>query len=214
MHGCIMRNCTARGGGDDCFAIWPAPFRKQKYAPGHNVIENCTGQLVFLANGAAVYGGDSNTVRNCVFTDITPGCGVLISNTFPTSRKGLDNNFTGTTLVENCDLRTCGGFDHEWDWRAALEICVDKRDISGLVIRDVVIENSLSNGVNVRARNAADKSGTLSNTLLERVSVGKVGLGMADSHGLFINDAAHGSLQVKACDWGSVKNSATAFALQ
>lgn len=214
MRGCVMRNCTARGGGDDCFAIWPAPFRKQEYVPGHNVIENCTGQLVFLANGAAVYGGDSNTVRNCVFTDITPGCGVLISNTFPTARKGLDNNFTGTTLVEDCELRTCGGFDHEWDWRAALEICVDKRDIPGVVIRDVVIENSLSNGINVRARNAGDKTGSLQNALLERVKVGKVGLGVGSGYGLFVNDGAHGRLEIKDCELGVIKRDADAFTLQ
>ena len=91
---------------------------------------------------------------------------------------------------------------------------MDKRDIPGVVIRDVVIENSLSNGINVRARNAGDKTGSLQNALLERVKVGKVGLGVGSGYGLFVNDGAHGNLMVRACELGVVKNDAGAFTLQ
>jgi hypothetical protein len=109
-----MKNCTARGTGDDCFAIWPATWMRQLYTPGKNLITHCTGQLPFLANGVAVYGGESNKVSHCTFTDIAAGSAILISTTFPTETKAgpINNNFSGTTIVENCDIKTSGGFDH------------------------------------------------------------------------------------------------------
>ncbi len=35
----IIENCTARGTGDDCFAIWPtvSSFLKQQFSPGYNL---------------------------------------------------------------------------------------------------------------------------------------------------------------------------------
>jgi hypothetical protein len=70
-------------------------------------------------------------VKDCSFIDISPGSAILISTTFPTedSDKNINNNFSGTPIIENCDIRTSGGFDHEWGWRAALQICLDKRSI-------------------------------------------------------------------------------------
>ena len=141
--GTVIQNCTARGTGDDCFAIWPAAsdqgFVGQGPPSGNNVIRRCTGQLTFLANGAAIYGGASNRIEDCRFTDIGTGCGILISTTFPTSDEKLkiDNNFSGTTLVTNCELVRCGGYDHSWAWRGSLQICMDRRSISGFTISEV-----------------------------------------------------------------------------
>ena len=59
------------------------------------MIRHCTGQLPFLANGGAIYGGADNRIEDCLFTDISAGCGILISTTFPTSDESrkIDNNF-------------------------------------------------------------------------------------------------------------------------
>ncbi|HYD82874.1 MAG TPA: glycosyl hydrolase family 28-related protein, partial [Opitutus sp.] len=132
----VIENCTARGTGDDCFAIWPAAPDQGfvgEGVPGNNIIRRCTGQLTFLANGAAVYGGANNRVEDCLFTDISTGCGILISTTFPTTDEArrIDNNFTGTTVIRNCELRRCGGYDHGWAWRGSLQICLDRRSIAG-----------------------------------------------------------------------------------
>lgn len=149
-----MKNCTARGTGDDSFAIWPATFKEQKYKPGNNLILNCTAQLPFLANGASIYGGESNRIKNCSFSDITQGSAILISTTFPTVDEpaGVNNNFTGTTIVENCSIETSGGFDHTWGWRSAVQVCVDNRSIAGVEMKDIRIERSLSKGLSVIAR--------------------------------------------------------------
>jgi hypothetical protein len=209
-----IENCTVRGTGDDCIAIWPATFLKQEFKPGRNLILHCTAQLPFLANGVAVYGGESNTIKSCSIVDISLGSGILISTTFPTESKdkGIHNNFTGTTVIENCDVKTSGGFDHEWDWRAAVEICIDKNDISGLDINKLNIVNSLSNAINVIAKNENGKVGFLSNTTLQHINIANFGIG-TNGYALFINGGAHGSLTIKQSDIKDIKNTSNYFTI-
>jgi len=215
MSQSTIQNSSARGTGDDCFAIWPTVFMKQVYSPGHNLIVNCTGQLPYLANGGAIYGGDSNVIKNCLFTDISQGSAILISTTFPTESKdkSINNNFSGTTIIEDCDIKTSGGFDHEWDWRAAVEICLDKRGITGLEIKNVNIQNSLSNGLCVIAKNADGKIGVLTNATLQNVNISNYGIGVKGKHGLFITNGAHGKLTIIQSNIADVKNESTDFSL-
>src|ERR1017187_3478640 len=53
MRGTIVTNCTTRGTGDDCFAIWPqtggAAGVPQVYTPGFNTFTHCTAQVPFFA---------------------------------------------------------------------------------------------------------------------------------------------------------------------
>ncbi|MES1181126.1 MAG: glycosyl hydrolase family 28-related protein, partial [Verrucomicrobiota bacterium] len=198
MRSSTIRNCTTRGTGDDCFALWPATHAPQKYAPGFNVISHCTGQLPFLANGAAIYGGESNRIEDCRFTDISPGCAILLSTTFPTSdaKKNIDNNFSGTTVVQNCDLIRSGGYDHDWAWRAALQLCLDRRSISGVDIHDLNIKESISDGFSVVAPDSGHAEGTLSKATLINVDIPDYGIGASRSHGLSIRKDASGSMTV------------------
>lgn len=215
MNQSTIENCAARGTGDDCFAIWPTIYEKQQFSPGHNLVTHCTAQLPFLANGSAIYGGDSNRIENCLFTDISQGSAVLISTTFPTENKDktINNNFSGTTVVADCDIKTSGGFDHEWDWRAAVEICIDKRSISGIEINNLNIENSLSNGLSVIAKNENEKVGVLSNATLKNINISTYGIGAKDKHGLFISKDAHGSLIIKDSHLPDIKNESNNFNL-
>jgi len=208
-----IENCTARGTGDDCFAFWPTIRDKQQYSPGHNLVTNCTAQLPFLANGASIYGGESNAIKNCSFSDISQGSAILISTTFPTSNQdnSINNNFSGKTVVEGCIIKTSGGFDHEWGWRAAVEICVDKRNISGIEINNLDIKNSLSNAVSVIARNAIDKTGVLSDAVLQNINVSNYGIGAKNKYGLFISAGAHGSLTIKNSNIEEIKNESADF---
>lgn len=220
MSQSTMRNCTARGTGDDCFAMWPATFLKQEYTPGHNLITHCTGQLPFLANGAAIYGGESNQVKDCLFADITPGSAILISTTFPTENKekGINNNFSGTTLVDNCLIRTSGGFDHTWDWRAAVQVCLDRRDISGLEFSNLRIENSLSDGISIIANNEDGQIGVLSNAVFKYINVRGYGLGVDCKHEFWIQDEVHGNLKLINTpfleNYRDLKNMKTSFEIQ
>jgi hypothetical protein len=216
----IIENCSTRGTGDDCFAIWPAAsdqgFVGKSHKPGHNIIRRCTGQLPYLANGGAIYGGEANRIEDCLFADITAGSGILISTTFPTSDAALkiDNNFSGQTVVENCRLVRCGGFDHDWAWRASLQICLDHRDISGVTIRQVDIRDSFSDGISVVTPPNRDVHPALSGTRLENVTVSGYGIGTSPGFGLFVGKDAAGGLTLAGSKLGEVRNDSSAFTIQ
>jgi hypothetical protein len=210
-----IQNCTARGNGDDCFAMWPATFLRQDYKPGKNVITHCTAQFPFLANGAAIYGGESNRIEFCSFIDICPGSAILLSTTFPIADDlgKVNNTFSGTTVVKNCDINTSGGFDHGWQWRAAVQICLDKRGISGIEMSDLNITNSFSDGLSVIAVNEKDKVGVLSNAVLKNCKITTYGLGTKDRHGLWISNSAHGSLTIEKSKISETKNESKDFTI-
>lgn len=215
--GTVVSECSARGTGDDCFAIWPVPSDQgfdQFRPPGHNVIRHCTGQLPFLANGGALYGGAGNRIESCRFIDILTGSGILISTTFPTSdeAKHIDNNFSGTTVVRDCDLVRCGGYDHAWAWRGALQFCMDRRSITGVEVTNVTIRDTLSDAISVVGPGSAKGEGTLAQTKLERVKVERVGLG-TQRHGLSIREDARGGLQLVDSSLGEIRNDSKAFSV-
>ena len=213
----VVQNCTTRGTGDDCYAMWPVAadqgHEEQAALPGNNVFRHSTGQLPFLANGGSLYGGANNRIEDCLFTDISAGCGILISTTFPTAdaQRKVDNNFSGTTVVQNCRLVRCGGYDHAWAWRAAFQICLDRRSISGLRVRQLEIRDSMSDGISVVAPGRAKGEGTLSDAVLEDVTVAGVGLGISGRHGLWIREDAAGDLTLIRAKLGGIYNESTSF---
>jgi hypothetical protein len=215
----VVQNCATRNTGDDCFAMWPTAFDQtfvqQASSPGSNVFRHCTGQLPFLANGGAIYGGANNRIENCLFTDITAGCGILISSTFPTSNESrkIDNNFSGTTVVRNCELVRCGGFDHEWAWRAAVQICMDRRSISGVNISDVDIKDSISDGLSIVGPGSKHGQGTLSNARLENVNIPNYGIGTSARHGLWVREDASGNLTIVNSKIAEIQNSSSTFTI-
>ncbi len=217
-NGTIVENCSARGTGDDCFAIWPVPTDQgfvEGRRPGGNVIRHCTGQLPFLANGGAIYGGAGNRIEDCRFTDITAGCGILISSTFPTSdaERKIDNNFSGTTVVRSCTLLRCGGYDHSWAWRAAFQICMERRSISGLEISQVDIRDSLSDGLSVVGPGSPKSEGTLSRARLRDVVIARFGLGAPGRHGLWIRQDARGDLTLAESKISEIHSDSPDFTL-
>ncbi len=211
MRSTTVTNCAARGTGDDCFAIWPATYISQNYTPGLNVITHCTGQLPFLANGAAIYGGASNRVEDCLFQDLTYGCGVLISTTFPVG----NNVFSGTTVVQSCDLIRCGGYDPGWGWRAALQLCLDSHSLSGINLNHLNIERSISDGLSLIApgSNAQTGLGTLSNAAIDSVNIPDYGIGVGGRHGLWVDSDALGSVAVSDPVVVEYQNDSTNFTL-
>jgi hypothetical protein len=215
--GTVIQNCAARGTGDDCFAIWPAAsdqgFVGQSPLPGNNIIRRCTGQLPFLANGGAIYGGANNRIEDCSFIDISAGCGILLSTTFPTSdeHRKIDNNFSGTTVVRNCHLLRCGGYDHDWAWRGSLQICLDRRSISGVTISQVDIRDSFSDGLTIVAPGSGKGEGTLSNVRLENVNIPNFGIGVPSRHGLWIRQDAAGGLTLVNSKIADIQNDSPGF---
>jgi hypothetical protein len=200
MRNTLVYNCTARGTGDDSFAIWPTTPQitqaippTQVYAPGYNTIDHCTAELNFVASGGAIYGAPGNKITNCLFRDISVGCGVLISGLFGEGT----NYFSGTTTVADCDLIRTGGYDSNTPgWWAGLRLAMNSAGItnaglSGLTVSDVNIEDSLAYGVAIEA------SQPLDNAILKHVHIGNFGLAQPGFHAVWANPQAVGSMTLE-----------------
>jgi Pectate lyase superfamily protein len=209
MQGAIVTNCTTRGTGDDCFPIWPATYTQQTYAPGYNLITHCTGELSFLANGGTIYGGPGNRIENCRFQDLTYGCGVLISTTFPVGT----NVFGGTNVVQNCDLIRCGGDDTGFGWRGAFQLCMDPNGISGIEISNLDITDSASDGMSIiapRGSSMLNGQGMLSNTSIANVNILDSGLAVG-SYDLSVGNSVLGNMTISNSTLSAFENSSTSF---
>ena len=136
MHNTIVRNCTVRGTGDDCFAIWPATYKKSTYQAGHNRFVNCTAQLPSLAQGFSIYGGDGNSVENCQAIDIPYGAGLLASTMFPT-----EFGFRGMTSYRRIDITRAGDND------GAIGVMTNLADLMGLRFEDINVFDSPTDGI-------------------------------------------------------------------
>ena len=189
MNSTTVTNCTARGTGDDCFSIWPATYKSQTYSPGSNVITHCTAQTSFLGSGGALYGGAGNRIEDCVFQDIPYGCGILISTTFFVS----NNIFSGTTFAQRSDLTRCGGYTAGYQWRAAVQLCLDSHTngISGVNLNHLNLTNCVSDGLSVIGGN-----GRLTNAVATYLNIVNCGLGTNGCTSLWARNDAVGSLTV------------------
>jgi len=201
MQNTLVTNCTTRGTGDDCFAMWPANYQSQVYAPGGNVLTHCTGRLPFLANGGALYGGTDNRIEDCLFQDIPYGCGVLISGTFPVGA----NTFGGRTVVQRCRLVRCGGYDHTYGWRAALQFTMEINPITNVCIAHLDVVDSLSDGLSIIGPKL------LAGATVSELNIPNFGLGTRGRHGLWASKGTAGSLDISNSTVVEQRNDSASF---
>jgi hypothetical protein len=197
MKSTTITNCTTRGTGDDCFAVWPTGYTAQNYTPGGNVFTFCTGGLNFLANGGALYGATNNVIQNCLFQDTTYGCGILISTTFSITNyfngQLATNGFGGNTIIQNCDVLRCGGEDpNGGGWRGAVQLYLQNYNITGINLLNLNITNSMSDGLDIVS---VGSGVSLSNTFAANVNVSNYGLGVG-AQGIWAKTAAQGTMLV------------------
>src|SRR6185312_10038136 len=95
---------------------------------------------------------------------------------------------------------------HDWGWRGAFQICLDRRNISGLTIRGVEIKDSLSDGLTVIARDGTKGPGTLSNARLDNVRISNIGLGATGRHDVLIGKDAAGGMTWSNSKTADVQN--------
>jgi hypothetical protein len=185
MRNTTVMNCATRGTGDDCFAIWPAVYLPQAYAPGLNRITHCTGQLPVLANGGAIYGGESNRIEDCLFQDIPDGCGLLVGGIFSVG----PNTFTGTTVVQRCDLIRCGVNEYG-RWLSALQFVAKTHPISHVTLSNLHIIDSIACGISI------DPSQKLSQITIDDLNMPDYGIATPGSHGLWARQDTQGALKI------------------
>lgn len=197
MKSTTVTNCTTRGTGDDCFAVWPTGYEPQNYTPGGNVFTFCTGELNFLANGGSLYGATNNLIQNCLFRDTTYGCGILISTTFSITNvvggQMITNSFGGNTVVQNCDIVRCGGEDPGFGWRGAVQLCLQNYNITGINLLNLNITNSMSDGLDIISPGSGV---SLSSTFAANVDISNYGLGVGGRQGIWAEGGTQGSMLV------------------
>jgi hypothetical protein len=195
----VVSNCTARGAGDDCFAIWPATYIGATYKPGLNLFTQCTGLAPFAGNGGTIYGGEGNAIDNCLFADVPYGCGVLLSGTFPVGT----NVFSGTTLVQHSDLIRCGGDFY----LPALKLMVENQAITNVSINNLTIMDSRSHAIGVEREKTAGAT-------LSGIVVSNWGVGVAGCYALWAGASATGVVNVSDSTIGDYANYSSGLPLE
>jgi hypothetical protein len=180
MRNTVVRNCTARGTGDDCFAMWPAVYAKSTYPHGSNRFVNCTAQLPFLAQAFSIYGGEGNIVEDCEVIDIPYGAGLYASTTFPT-----EFGFRGTTTYRRVRITRAGGSD------GAIGTVANLIDLAGLRFEDIEVVDSPTDGIKF----TSIKGRVLRDAAFDRIRIVNPGTGGA-GHGVVEAQDAVGSVSI------------------
>ncbi|MBS1705984.1 MAG: right-handed parallel beta-helix repeat-containing protein [Armatimonadetes bacterium] len=136
MKDTIVTRCSARGTGDDGFAMWPATYAASQFRHSGNSFVNCRAELPYLAQGFSIYGGENNRIVNCKAIDIPYGAGVMVSSTFPT-----EFGFVGITQISNCSIARSGADD------GCIAIVGNQRSIRDVDFRNIRISEPFSEAV-------------------------------------------------------------------
>jgi hypothetical protein len=149
--------------------------------PGGNRFVNCTGQLPFLAQAFSIYGGDGNSVENCLAIDIPYGAGLFASTTFPT-----EFGVRGTTTYRGVKIIRAGADD------GAIGIVSNLLNLSGLRFEDIDVIDSPTDGIKFTSM----KSHALGDTTFDRIRIVNPGIGGAGS-GIVEASGATGSASIR-----------------
>jgi hypothetical protein len=117
----------------------------------NNVFRFNTVQVPWRANCIAIYGGVDNKIEDNLCSDVVTYPGILIAQQFNS------NPFGGTTLVERNSLIRAGGpmFHNQ---HGALKIWADQGDISGIVVKDLLIDDATFTGIEIEGSQAITDS--------------------------------------------------------
>ena len=178
-------NTTVRGSGDDGIAIWSAPEMDGpaggiSYAGcANNVVKNCTVELPWRANAYAIYGGQDNTIRDCIARDTLTYAGVNVSSTFN------PRAFAGTTRVENMLIDRCGGKFWNGQEFGGLWVMAEDSPIAGLVFRNIDMIDATYSGIMLKSEtyNKPVKAMTLALENVNVVDPGTCGIRIVDAMG-------------------------------
>lgn len=144
----IIENTHFRNTGDDAMASWSP---QGSGVNTNNVFRFNTVQVPWRANCIAIYGGVDNKIEDNLCSDVVTYPGILIAQQFNS------NPFGGTTLVERNSLIRAGGpmFHNQ---HGALKIWADQGDISGIVVKDLLIDDATFTGIEIEGSHAITDS--------------------------------------------------------
>ena len=182
----LIENVHVRHTGDDGIAIWSATDLTSEPCSG-NIIRKCTVQLPWRANAFAIYGGNNNTIEDCVAYDTLTYGGVNISSCFN------PYPFSGTTTVQRVTLVRCGGAFWGGLQFGAFWINADDSNIVGLVVKDIDIIDSTFSGLHIQSETYGHPvPNVLDNARFENINI--IGCG---TDGIYIRSGSRGSATFK-----------------
>jgi len=136
----LVENSHFRNTGDDALASWSP---KGSGVNTGNVFRFNTVQIPWRANCFAIYGGKDNAIEDNLCSDVVTYPGILVAQQFNS------NPFDGVTSIQRNSLIRAGGpmFHSE---HGALKIWAAQGKISGLVIKDILIDSPTFTGIELQ----------------------------------------------------------------
>lgn len=187
---------NVRNSGDDAFAMWSENGTSATNTA--NVFSYNTAQLPMLANGFAIYGGDSNKLLNNIALDtVVSSAGIALSHRFN------PKPFSGTTVVANNSLYRTGGWDYGWNTSfGALWVFTDGTPITGAIkIDHLTIKDAVYDGVLVSYEQAVDAL-QLSNSQIDGAGSMGIKLAVAEGELTLENVTVANTTDVALDNWG------------
>ncbi|HEY0739415.1 MAG TPA: CARDB domain-containing protein, partial [Herpetosiphonaceae bacterium] len=193
-------NSSFRNTGDDALAVWSSRYVKDTSVDiGHdNHFVNNTIQLVWRANGIAIYGGYGNTIENNLIFDTMNYPGIMLA----TDHDPLP--FSGTTLIANNALyRTGGAFWNEDQEFGAITLFPSTLPIPGVTIRDTDIYDSTYDGIQFKTGGGEMPNVRITNVKIDRSNNGSGILAMGGARGnailsgVTITNSAQGNIVIE-----------------
>jgi hypothetical protein len=137
-------NTHFRNTGDDAAATWsPAATGVNT----NNVFHFNTVQVPWRANCFGVYGGKDNRVEDNVCADVVTYPAILVAQQF------TSQPFSGTTTVQRNSFIRAGGHFYNQE-QGAIKVMSQQGPITGLVVKDIVIDSPTYSGLQIQGPNA------------------------------------------------------------
>ncbi len=136
----LIENSHFRNTGDDALASWSP---KGDPVNTNNVFRFNTVQAPWRANCFAIYGGKDNRIEDNLCYDVVTYPGILIAQQFNS------NPFDGATIVQQNSLIRAGGPMFHLE-HGALKIWANQGKISGLTIKDILIDSPTFAGLEMQ----------------------------------------------------------------
>jgi hypothetical protein len=170
----VVENSHFRNTGDDAMASWSP---KGSPVNTNNVFRFNTVQLPWRANCLAIYGGKDNRIEDNLCADVVTYPGILIAQQFNS------NPFDGTTVIQRNTLLRAGGpmFHNQ---HGALKLWADQGEITGVVVRDLIIDNSTFTGIELEGSHA------INSTSFENVQISNSG-----TDGIYLHSDLSGKVE-------------------
>ena len=151
----VVENSHFRNTGDDALASWSP---KGDPTNTGNVFRFDTVVVPWRANCFAIYGGQDNTIEDSLCADVVTYPGILVAQQFNSTP------FTGTTAIQRDTILRAGGPMYHSE-HGALKIWADEGEVSGVLVKDVSIQDATFSGIELYGSYA------ITNTILQNVQV-------------------------------------------